>query len=47
MLCYNLGNKDFDAGHIKFSSGTHFARVPDVGPHPWCIQVKKYYLNVF
>jgi len=25
MLCSNLGNENFEAGHVKFSRGPHWA----------------------
>jgi len=34
MLCFNLGNENSDAAHIKCSCGPHLARGPQV-PHPW------------
>jgi len=32
LLCSNLGNQNYDAGHIKNSRGPHLARGPQV-PH--------------
>jgi len=35
MLCSNLGNKNFDAGHIKCLCGPHLARRVQF-PCPYC-----------
>jgi len=32
MLCCNMGNENFGAGHIKCSHGSHLVRRPQVPP---------------
>jgi len=42
-LCSNLGNENYNAGHIKFSRGPHLARGQQF-PHP-CVKLSLFQDN--